>query len=103
MTRSYRLFFNNSTRPRAGRVDPAYRPTMNSRHLHADQVAKLRASVGRDLQYLNKLCERAKTLGWPDDDDLVRSAIRARDATQALAVAIRYAGGAHAADRADGR
>lgn len=48
-------------------------------------------------------CERAKALGWRESDELVKAAIRARVAMTKLATVVRYAAGAHAGDRADGR
>lgn len=63
---------------------------MDSSHLSTEQVVALRAVVGRELRYLNKLCARMQVLRFPPDDALCRAAQRARDALQDLYTAAHY-------------
>ena len=64
---------------------------MTSANLRPEQAHKLMASVGRQVQYLNRLCARMDRLRFPPDDPLWRAAIKARDAARELYVASHYA------------
>ena len=57
---------------------------MDSRRLKLQQVAQLQAAIGKQLQYVNRLCERMEKLGFPSDDPLNREAMRARKALREL-------------------
>jgi hypothetical protein len=65
---------------------------MTSTDLHPAQAQKLTATVARQLQFLNRLCDRMTELGFPTDDPLWRAASQARNAVQDLHVAAHYAG-----------
>jgi hypothetical protein len=65
---------------------------VDSTDLKAEQVARLKASLLKQLNYLNKLCSRMQRLGWPLDDPLCRAAMRARIAAQDLYSACNVAG-----------
>lgn len=65
---------------------------MDSRTITPAQADQLRKIVGRQLDYLNRLCARIQVQRWPDDDPLALHAIRARDAMQAVNDAARGAG-----------
>jgi hypothetical protein len=57
---------------------------MDSTRLRPEQLAKLRAQISRQLEYLNKLCARMQTLRFPLEDPVCREALRARSHVQAL-------------------
>ncbi len=65
---------------------------MNSADLEREQAARLVERVRLQLVYLNKLCARIQKLRWPIDDPLSRAALTARNASQDLLTAARYAG-----------
>lgn len=64
---------------------------MDSRDLSIEQVKRLHDLVGRQLRFLNRLCERMDQLQFPPDDPLYRAALTARHATQGLFVESHYA------------
>ena len=68
---------------------------MTSLDLRPDQAVRLRLSVARHLQYLNRLCERMNRLGFPPGDPLYVAAERARVFMQDLHVAAHHAGCKH--------
>jgi hypothetical protein len=43
---------------------------MDSRTIRPDQADKLRKTVARHLDYLNRLCARIQVQRWPEDDPL---------------------------------
>ena len=57
---------------------------MDSTRLRPEQIATLRAQVGRQLGYLNKLCARMQQLRFPLEDPVCREALRARSQLQSL-------------------
>lgn len=65
---------------------------MDSSYLTPVQVERLRAIVGRDLRFLNRLCARMQRLAFPLDDPLCQAASRARDVMQDLYTSIHYCG-----------
>ena len=65
---------------------------MDSSHLKPEQVARLQATLGKQLRYLNRLCARMQRLSFPLDDPLCQPAHRARDAMQDLYTAAHYCG-----------
>lgn len=65
---------------------------MDSSYLTSEQVERLRAIVGRDLRFLNRLCARMQRLAFPLDDPLCQAATRARDVMQDLYTSIHYCG-----------
>jgi hypothetical protein len=76
---------------------------MNSSDLQLVQVAALRAAIGRNLRYLNKIYGRCHRLGCPVDDPVVKASHRAREAMQDLFTAVGYAGQSHGVGRSEGR
>lgn len=64
---------------------------MDSSDLTSEQAERIRTSVARNLRYLNSLCSRMQKLGFPVDDPMVKTAQRARDATQDLHTAAHHA------------
>ncbi len=68
---------------------------MDSSHLTTEQIARLRAVLGRELRYLNNLCGRMQALRFPPEDRLCRAAHRARDAAQDLYTAAHYCACSH--------
>lgn len=69
-----------------------YLAGVDSSDLTPEQVERLRATVGRQLRFLNKLCARMQKLRWPVEDQVCRDGLRARDAVQDLYTALHYAG-----------
>ncbi|HEY8747116.1 MAG TPA: hypothetical protein VIM11_04025 [Tepidisphaeraceae bacterium] len=65
---------------------------MDSRTIQAAQADKLRAEVKRQLDYLNKLCERMQKQHWPLEDPVFAKALDARGAIQDLYTASLGAG-----------
>lgn len=65
---------------------------MDSSDLTPEQAMRLRATLGRSLRYLNRLCARTQRLGFPLDDPLCQVAHRARDAMQDLYTVAHYCG-----------
>jgi hypothetical protein len=65
---------------------------VDSTYLNSEQVERLRAIVGRDLRFLNRLCARMQRLAFPLDDPLCQAGLRARDVVQDLYTAIHYCG-----------
>ncbi len=76
---------------------------MTSSNLEPQQVARLRADIGRQLRYLNKLCGRCQHLHWPVDDPVAAAAHRARDVMQDLFTAVGYAGQSHGVGKPERR
>ena len=69
-----------------------YDGLVTSVDLQPVQAQNLMATVGHQLRFLNRLCDRMRLLGFPPDDPLWRAAIEARNALQDLHVAAHYAG-----------
>ena len=65
---------------------------MTSADLKPEQARKLMDSVGRRLQYLNRLCDRMEHCGFTPTDPLYQAAFKAKDAAQQLFMAAHYAG-----------
>jgi hypothetical protein len=65
---------------------------MTSADLSPAQADRLRADLGRQLRYLNKLCARMQAQRWPLEDLVCRETLRARDAMQELVRAAASAG-----------
>jgi hypothetical protein len=76
---------------------------VDSTDLKPEQVARLKASLLKHLNYLNKLCTRMQRLGWPLDDPVCRAAMRARIAAQDLYSACNLAGWKPGVKREDRR
>ena len=76
---------------------------MRASDLTPGQLATLKAHVGRQLAYLNRLCERMNRTGFAPYDTVFQASLNARNAVQDLHVAIHYAGVKHgvAADADD--
>jgi hypothetical protein len=64
---------------------------MTEADLKPEQVERLAAIVGRELRFLNRLCDRMNRLGFPPDDPLFRAAMLARNGMHGLNVAAHYA------------
>jgi hypothetical protein len=58
-------------------------------------MVRLKEEIGRQLQYLNRLCARMQSLRWPVDDPVCRAATTARNALQDLYSATHYAACKH--------
>jgi hypothetical protein len=59
--------------------------------LSPEQILKVRASIRRQLRYLNRLLERMTRRGFPGNDPLYLTALRAQAEVQGLYVALHYA------------
>ena len=68
---------------------------MRASDLTPGQLAALKAQVGRQLAYLNRLCERMNRRGFAPFDSAFQASLNARNAMQDLHVAIHYAGVRH--------
>lgn len=68
---------------------------MTSSDLTPAQASAIKTTVGRQLRYLTRLCDRINRLGWPIDDPLRLAAEEARKRTQDLLTASHYAGCKH--------
>jgi hypothetical protein len=64
---------------------------VDSSNLTPEQLLKVRASIGRQLRYLNRLLERMTRRGFPGNDPLYQAALRAQAEVQGLYVALHYA------------
>jgi hypothetical protein len=65
---------------------------VDSTDLKPEQVARLKASLLKQLTYLSKMTTRMQRLGWPLDDPLCLAAMKARTAVQDLYSQCTYAG-----------
>ena len=65
---------------------------MSSDDLTPDQAEALKAIVGRQLRYLNRLVAKMQLRQFPVDDRLWVAGIAARNCAQDLFVACHYAG-----------
>ena len=61
-----------------------YRAGVTSADLKPEQVQALQQTLARQLRYLHRLCARMQRLRFPLDDPLVKTAMHAREAVQAL-------------------
>jgi hypothetical protein len=68
---------------------------MRASDLTPGQLAALKAQVGRQLAYLNRLCDRMNRRGFAPSDNLFQASLNARNAVQDLHVTIHYAGVKH--------
>ena len=64
---------------------------VDSSNLTSEQLERVKASVSRELRYLNRLIERMARLGFPPTDAVYAAALRAQAETQGLYVALHYA------------
>ena len=71
-----------------GYQDRLASPTVTSRELTPDQIARLAESIGALARYLNRLCRRMESAGFPAADPLYRRALHARNAAEGLHAAI---------------
>lgn len=63
---------------------------MTSDDLTTEQASRIRAVVGRHLNYLGRLRDRMQRRGFPPDDPLVRDVTAAWNATHSLNVRLHY-------------
>ena len=65
---------------------------MDSSDLTPQQVERLKAVVGRQLRFLNRMVARMQQRQYPLDDPLWLAGVTARNAAQDLLTAASYAG-----------
>jgi len=65
---------------------------VTSDDLTPGQAERLKATLGRHLRFLNRLCGRMQQLQFPLDDPLWQAAAAARNAAQDVYTAAHYAG-----------
>jgi len=64
---------------------------VDASNLTPEQLAALKAQVGRVLRYLNRLRERMERRGWRLDDPAYRATFEAWNKVHSLSVHLHYA------------
>ena len=72
------------------RYDPGQRCNVDSKKLKTWQAERIGNSILPTLAYLNKLVQRMEKTGFPVDDPLFLSALKAQDALFDLRVKLHY-------------
>jgi hypothetical protein len=68
---------------------------MRANDLTPGQLAALKAQIGRQLAYFNRLCDRMNHRGFAPFDSVFQAALNARNSLQDLHVAVHYTGVKH--------
>jgi hypothetical protein len=76
-----------------------YNARVSSDDLKPEQARQLMETVGRQLRFLNRLCQRMDRVRFPPDDSLRQAAWTARNAMQHLYMTCHYASCTHGVGR----